>query len=122
LEAARFSLSTAIELLLAEIDLEQSPVPGLSVLRKNQPFRGVSGRGFREGVRMRHRVTIPLKFAFCSFATHGRITIASVWVFLSLLANAQEEREAFHRRLPARPATRYFIGKEAHHADCTKTG
>jgi hypothetical protein len=70
---------------------------------------------------MEHRVTIPLNSPSAHSLRMVEAAIASVWVFLILMANAQEIREALHRRLPASPAARWLIGEEAHHADCPKT-
>ena len=52
---------------------------------------------------MAHRVTLQLNSTAHSLRV-VELAIASVWVFFILLANAQEMREVFHRRLPATPA------------------
>jgi hypothetical protein len=96
--------STVVELLPRQIVLEQSSAPSISVLRSNQPFQRREGRGFRKGVRMEHRVTILLNSSSAHSPRMVELAIASVWVFFSFLANAQEKRDAVQRRLPADPA------------------
>ena len=55
---------------------------------------------------MAHRVTILLNSSSAHSLTVVKLAMASVWVSFILLANAQEMREVFPRRLPAKPAAK----------------
>ena len=59
-----------------------------------------------KGVHMAHRVTILLNSSSAHSLRLVELAIASVWVSFILLANAQEMREVFNRRLPAKPAAK----------------
>jgi hypothetical protein len=50
-----------------------------------------------------HRVTIVLNSSSAHPLRMAEVAIASVWVLFILLAKAQEERNVFHRPLPATP-------------------